>query len=383
MIINSLLDTDFYKITMGQLVFHDFPNVDVKYEFINRGNTEFPTGFAYELRHQIKFLSTLKLTEEEFNYIKRIPGIRPTYAEWLKNYQFNPDEVTIKKDGGKLFVSIKGPWYRTIFWEVPLMAIISELYYVMINQREPKPEYKNKVNNKSYKLEKDRCLWNDFGTRRRFSYKVQDFVVETMKQYLGFMGTSNVHFAMKYNKKPIGTSAHEMVMGLSAIYGVKNANNEWMKHWSNFYKGLYGIALTDTFTTDVFLRDFDGYYARFFDGVRHDSGNPVEWGYKILNHYGNIRINPEHKKLIFSDGLTDDKLIDLTRQFRNEIVVMGGIGTFLTNDVGYEPLNIVIKMTSCKYDCKYVDVVKLSDDEGKHTGNPEEIKRIKKELDIF
>lgn len=380
-ILQSFLDDDLYKFNMGQVVFHDFPQAVVTYEFINRGKTKFPPGFADLLRRQIQWMSTLELSYPESNFLRSIPGIRTTYVEWLKSYRFDPGEVTVQQDGDDLFIFVSGLWYRTIFWEVRLMALISELYFKMTGQLPDENTY-NRMVAKASNLSKHNCFWADFGTRRRFSRSIQASVVFYMRDVRGFIGTSNVYFALKYGTKPVGTSAHEMVMALSALYGAKMANRMWSKHWSDHFQGLNGIALPDTFTTEVFMRDWDSYYARLFDGVRQDSGHPDDWMDDMLVHYQQLGINSTSKKFVFSDGLNDEEFIRLTVKYRDVGTIIGGIGTFLTNDVGVKPLNIVIKMTTADFGDGPVDVVKLSDNAGKHTGKPEAIARVKAELGI-
>ncbi len=382
-ILTSMLDEDCYKLFMGQVVFHDFPEAIVTYEFINRGKTEFPPGFADELNWQLELMATLEMTDKESLFLKGIPGMRPTYVEWLRGYRFDPSEVVVQQDGGALSVFIKGPWYRTIFWEVRLMAIISELYFKMTGKEADKLTMDRMID-KAKQMSDAGCLWADFGTRRRFSFDNQDRLVFAHKRFKGFIGTSNVYLAMKHNVKPIGTSAHEMVMGLSAKYGVKMANKMWMVHWSNHYRGLNGIALTDTFTTDVFRRDWDSLYARLFDGVRQDSGDPEIWGEQMIAHYRYLGIDLKSKKFVFSDGLDPNTFIRLTNKFKEYVQVIGGIGTNLTNDCGpnVKPLNIVIKLASANFGQGSVEVVKLSDVPGKHTGCPEAIRKVKEELGI-
>jgi len=380
-IIKSILDNDDYKFKMGQVVFHDFPEAVVTYEFTNRGQTPFPEGFAGAVLWQIEMMSTLALTYEEYLYLQTIPGMRLSYIEWLMSYRFDPGEVVVQQEGNVLRVSIKGKWFRAIFWEVPLMAIISELFFKLTGKT-PSVDTNSRIIAKAKKLSEAGCLWADFGTRRRFDFKVQDAVCHLMKGTKGFLGTSNVYLAMKHGIKPIGTSAHEMVMGISAKYGETMANREWNRHWSNHYQGLNGIALTDTFTTDVFLRDWDSYYARLFDGVRQDSGDPSEWGRKMLDHYKKLGIDTHNKTFVFSDGLDPDTFIRLTRQFCLMVKVVGGIGTNLTNDCGHKALNMVIKLKTADFGQGPVEVVKLSDNTGKHAGNAEAIARIKSELRI-
>lgn len=395
-IIKSLLDCDWYKTTMGAVVLHNFPSAQVEYQFINRGKTPFPKGFDKELKHQIELLANLSLTKKEEAWMKTISYMRPTYVEWLLGYRMNPDDVQISQVGTDLRLSIRGPWYKTIFWEVKLMAIISELYFRLTNQEKDK-DWELRLRRKAFELSDNGCFWIDFGTRRRYSYEVQDAVVRIMKTYKGFLGTSNPHLAMKHGVVTHGTYAHESIMGMSALYGVRMANKMWMKHWSDYFGGSLGVALTDTFTTEKFLEDFSSYEARLFDGVRHDSGDPSLWAdRKILPHYRNMNIPTNNKRLVFSDNLMvahpgvekDEQgrynYVHLSLKYRNFAQPVGGIGTFLTNDVGsnVKPLNMVIKMTRANFGKGWVDVVKLSDSAGKHTGRPEAVELAQRELGL-
>ncbi len=389
-IIHSMLDDDLYKINMGSVVFHLFPRAVVTYEFFNRGKTPFPKGFANALQYQIEALAKVRLTSDEADWLSGIPYIRPTYVEWLAGYQMNPGEVDISQDfDGHLHIKIEGPWYRTIYWEVKLMAIISELYFRMTGQTMD-DDWAKRINVKSHKLEDSGCHWIDFGTRRRYSLEVQNEVVLEMKKRKGFLGTSNPYLAFKHGVTPQGTYAHECIMAMSALYGVRMADIMWRKHWSDHYEGNVGVALTDTFTTDVFLRNFGTYDARLFDGCRQDSGDPVEWGIKMLDHYKKLGIVPLNKRFVFSDNLNVDKAVALNCKFSHVAQPVFGIGTNFTNDVfsneqkerGFRPLNMVIKMTSADFGFGPVNVVKLSDDAGKYTGNADTIRRVKEELGI-
>jgi nicotinate phosphoribosyltransferase len=381
-ILTSMLDDDLYKINMGSVVFHLFPRAKVTYEFINRGKTRFPTGFAAELREQVIEMQTMQLTADEAAWLKNIPYMRPTYVEWLRGYQMNPAEVTISENDGELSIKIHGYWYRTIYWEVKLMAVISELYFKMTGQF-PDSDWDTRIERKGLNLRINHCHWIDFGTRRRFSFETQDAVVRHMKYMDGFLGTSNPYLAFKHNVTPHGTYAHESVMAMSALYGVRMANKMWMKHWSDHFEGNVGVALTDTFTTGKFLNDFGTYEARLFDGVRQDSHDPFAWGEGMIAHYRYLGIPTSNKRLVFSDNLNDAKYIALDKHFRQVAQPVGGIGTFFTNDVGVKPLNMVIKMTSADFGHGPVDVVKLSDEAGKHTGKPEAIAQAKRELNII
>ena len=380
-IITSILDNDLYTLTVGQLVFHDFPEAIVAFDFFNRGKTDFPVGFADALREQLVHLSKLRLTAEEQTWLHTIPFLRRTYIEWLSSYQLDPHEVTITQEGGILKIHISGYWYRTIFWEVCLMAVISELYFRLTGQTTDS-QWKTRIYEKASKLSQTGCHWIDFGTRRRFSLEVQDKLVEMMKDYKGFLGTSNMFLAMKYGIISHGTYSHQGPMGISALYGVRMANKMWMKHWSKHYEGNVGVALTDTFTTDAFLRDFGSYESRLFDGARQDSGDEYKWGNDMLAHYKKLGIASSNKRFVFSNALDTDKYIAIDRYFRQFAQPCGGIGTHFSNDVGCKPLNMVIKLVSADFGHGEISVVKLSDDLGKHTGNSEAIDLAKRELGI-
>ena len=381
-IIRSMLDDDTYKLNMASVVFHDFPNAVVTYKFILRSKVPFPDRFCIELRKQINMLCKLTMTDEEHDWMRKaIPYQRPTYVEWLRNYRMDGNEVEIRQNGGTLSIEITGYWFRTIFWEVKLMAIISELYFRMTGQM-PDDKWKTRIYEKSSKLSKSGSHWIDFGTRRRFSYEVQDKLVEMMRDYTGFLGTSNPHLAMKYGVIPSGTYAHECIMAMSVLYGPRMADRMWRKHWAAHFNGNVGVALTDTFTSAVFYRDFDTYDARLFDGVRVDSGDNYEQGIRAVDHYRKLGIQSSNKRLVFSNGLDTDSYIALDRHFRKFMQPCGGIGTHFTNDVGVVPLNMVIKLATADFGHGSIDVIKLSDDSGKHTGNADAVRRVKEELGI-
>ena len=377
-----MLDDDLYKFNMGSVVFHDFPNAVVTYKFILRSKVAFPDRFGIELRKQINMLCKLTMTDEEHDWMRKsIPYQRPTYIEWLRNYRMDGNEVEIRQTGGTLSIEICGYWFRTIFWEVKLMAIISELYFRMTGQL-PDDKWKTRIYEKSSRLSQTGCHWIDFGTRRRFSYEVQDKLVEMMRDYKGFLGTSNPHLAMKYGVIPSGTYAHECIMAMSVLYGPRMADRMWRKHWAAHFNGNVGVALTDTFTSAVFYRDFDTYDARLFDGVRVDSGDNHEEGSRAVNHYHKLGIGSINKRLVFSNGLDTDSYIALDMHFRKYMQPSGGIGTHFTNDVGVVPLNMVIKLATADFGHGSLGVVKLSDDPGKHTGQPEDVELVKRELGI-
>ncbi|MGC5745455.1 nicotinate phosphoribosyltransferase [Chryseobacterium sp. NFX27] len=385
--LNSILDNDFYKITMQNAVVKLFPSSIVKYEFINRGKHEFPEGFDIALKEAVNRMAELKLTKEEKKFMARTcPYIDLPYLDFLEGYHYDPSEVKIRQEGNELSVTVEGLWYRTILWEVPLLALISELHYEMNHmERDSNEIVMNRTLEKAASLARLGVNFAEFGTRRRHSYKVQNLVMEalTHSKESTFIGSSNVHFAMKYGVKPIGTHAHEWFMFHAAEYGFKMANELALEHWVDVYRGDLGVALSDTYTTNVFFQQFDKKFAKLFDGVRHDSGDPLEFADKTIAHYINNGINPLFKYIIFSDALNLEKVEEITNYCRGKIGVSFGIGTNLTNDVGLKPMNIVMKLIGVQAPNKeWIATVKLSDEHGKYTGDPKMIELAKEFLRI-
>lgn len=366
-IIKSILDNDCYKLTQQKAVIAYQQNVPVEYVFNNRRpEGRFTQEFLDCLEEEIEAMSRLALTKIEAKWLeKTVPFLGHQYTEYLRNYRYDPSEVNIGLKDGELKLKISGPWERTILWEVPLMALISELYFKHCDVDWLYDEEEQRTN----LLEKadilQNCKYADFATRRRRDYRTHDLVVGTLKHKKGFVGTSNVHLAHRYRVKPIGTMAHEFMMGISALEGLRFANRHAMKIWSKVFHGRLGVALTDTFGTDAFFRDFDDYLARLFDGVRHDSGDPFEFAEKTIHHYKSLGINPTTKTIVFSDGLNPDKAAEICATLQDRINVSFGIGTNLSNDyINSIALNMVIKM----WRCNGVPVVKLGDDIGKQIG---------------
>jgi nicotinate phosphoribosyltransferase len=383
----SILDNDFYKFTMQQAVFQLFPESCVRYQFINRGKHVYPEGFATVLKSAILEMSRLQLSDDEKAFlINTCPYLKRTYLDFLQGYRYDPSEITVEQKGGDLQVYIEGMWYRTILWEVPLMALICELYYKMTGEsRQTNEEVVQVVQDKMKKYSELGITIADFGSRRRYSYEVHQIVVHTSNVcgLPNFVGTSNVYLSYLNGTKPIGTHAHEWFMFHGAVFGYKSANISALQNWTTVYQGDLGIALTDTFTTDVFLRDFDKKYAKLFDGVRHDSGDPVVFAAKIINHYRDLGINPLTKTIIFSDGLNYEKVAKITAYCKNKIGFSFGVGTNLSNDVGVKPMNIVIKLTNVlQGNWGWIDAVKLSDVSMKHTGTLEAVDVVKRSLVI-
>lgn len=383
----SILDNDFYKFTMQHAVIRLFPYAKTRYQFINRGMHLYPENFGQKLKEVINSMADLRLSDDERDFLyKNCPYLSPTYLDFLKGYRYNPAEVKVVQKGNELSVSIEGYWYRTILWEVPIMSLICELFYVETNQQRESTEWIiQNVEAKATAYKKLGVNFAEFGTRRRHSHKVHEIVVKTLceKAPDNFMGTSNVHLAMKYKTKPIGTHAHEWFMFHGARYGYKMANSMGLEHWSEVYRGDLGIALTDTYTTEVFFEQFDKKFAKLFDGVRHDSGDPILFGERTIEHYNKLGINPLTKTIIFSDGLNYDKVEKIAHHFNGKIGISFGIGTDFTNDVGLKPMNIVLKMTEAlPHNGKWTGVVKLSDEPKKHTGLENDILLSKNLLQI-
>jgi len=386
MIIKYFTDNDLYKFTTMNAIIKLYPEAIVKYKFFDRNNTIFPKGFDKLLKEEINKMVNLQMTNEEENYIRKKCYYLPSpFIDFLKGYRYNPDEVTVKLENGKLNLEIEGYWYRTVLWEVPLLALISELYYIVTNQKPENIEEKTKY--KAEELKKLKAHFSDFGTRRRISFDTHKKVVEILKQYGEnyFNGTSNVYLAYLYNLTPIGTHPHEWFMYHGAHFGYRMANQKALDAWIDVYKGNLGIALTDTYTTKSFFDTFSTMHAKLFDGVRNDSGDPLKFIDDTIKYYISKNIDPKTKTIVFSDSLNLEKIKQIKQYINDKIKDAYGIGTYFTNDFGPKPLNIVIKMTAAKPDKSYpffFPTVKISDIKEKHTGSEEELLLCKKMLKI-
>lgn len=385
MIIKHFTDNDLYKFSVMLAIQKLYPRAYVQYEFINRGHTQFPDGFADRLKQEVEAMTSLKMTKAEKKYIaKRCYFFDPAFIDLLEGYQYNPEEVSISQEGGELQVTIEGYWYRTVLWEVPLMAIISELYFIMTGEKAQDVELKTK--DKAYGLVALEADYSDFGTRRRFSFDVHDQVVKTLKENSGsyFKGTSNVYLAMKHDTTPIGTMPHEWFMYHGALFGYRAANIKALEAWVDVFQGSLGITLTDTYTTDSFFKSFSLKQAKLFDGVRCDSGDVLDFTDKAISFYEENRIDPTSKTIVYSDSLNIDEVKRIKEYVANRVHDTYGIGTYFTNDVGVKSLNMVIKLSKIKPDLKseFLDTVKLSDVMGKNTGNEREIEICKLTLGI-
>lgn len=379
--IRSILDNDLYKLSMANAVLRKYPNIRVAYKFTNRKAKGNWTAAALKsLKAKIKAMAKLKLTGEERAYCElKMPWINRGFWDFLANYRFDPSEVNVYIDGNKnLQIEIRGLWCRTIFWEVPLLALICEVYYEKIDTNWSDEGQDELMVGKSERLKAAGVLWGDFGTRRRRNFEAQERVVRICKNDPNFTGTSNVYLAMKYDVKALGTMAHEWIMAHAALFSLRHANKFALEAWNDVYQGDLGTALPDTYGTDAFLRDFTGILARCFDSVRHDSGDPYAWAEKMMAHYTKIGIDWKTKPLGFTDGNTDESAI----QIKNWMAEKGGkcwfgIGTSMSNDFGPESpaLSIVIKLYEVEdASGTTIPVVKLSDTPEKASGNPDAVR---------
>ncbi len=369
MIIESLLDTDLYKFTMMQAVLHRFPAAEVEYGFRCRTRGATLQVSATDLRREIGALCRLKFREREIEYLRTLRFLKADFVDILKIFRLQEEYVQVTEDDGALQITIKGPWLHTILFEVPVLAIVSELHAAASgNDSETLQTGTERLENK---IRQVHALGNDtdfrfaeFGTRRRFSRAWQRNVIERLAAALpqSLAGTSNVLFAMELGLNPIGTMGHEFLQACQAL-GPRLVDSQRfaLESWAQEYRGDLGIVLTDVIGTDAFLRDFDRYFCKLFDGVRHDSGDPIHWGERIIDHYRQMRVDPSTKTLVFTDGLDMADAIDIHRHFHARVQTAFGIGTRLTNDLGLAPLDMIIKMTRCNGQA----VAKISDDPAK------------------
>ncbi|MDI3428576.1 nicotinate phosphoribosyltransferase [Enterobacter sp. V87_3] len=368
-VLHTLLDTDAYKLHMQQAVFHHYHDVQVAAEFRCRGD-DLLGIYADSIREQVDAMRHLALQDDEYHWLSGLPFFHADYLNWLREFRYNPDQVTVTNDNGKLDIRLEGPWREVIMWEVPLLAVISELAH---RYRSPDTGVEQAVASLEHKLvefshlteglDMSRFRLMDFGTRRRFSREVQQAIVERLKQEPWFVGTSNYDLARRLDLTPMGTQAHEWFQAHQQISpDLANSQRAALAAWLDEYPDQLGIALTDCITMDAFLRDFGPEFAQRYQGLRHDSGDPVEWGEKAIAHYQTLGIDPMSKVLVFSDNLDLAKAVDLYRHFSSRVNLSFGIGTRLTCDIPQvKPLNIVIKLV----ECNGKPVAKLSDSPGK------------------
>ena len=382
-IINSLLETDMYKFSMGQAIYHQFSDYKTTWSFKCRNKDVFFTpAMVGEIDRQVRMYCGLMFNEDELDYLNNIKWIKGSYVDFLRLWHPRYEDFTISADAEcGLKVETRGTWLNTSMYEIPLLAIVNEVYFRMSsNYKELMASFEERLDAKIQKLvtgEYNIGNFSEFGLRRRLSGEAQEMAVvkitDANKDYKEShcVGTSNVYLAKKYGLMPSGTMAHEWIMCVGQGNHKHNpAYSNWyaLDAWVKEYGVLNGIALTDTITTDCFLRDFKLTYATLFSGVRHDSGDPVEWGEKLLKHYEALGIDAKTKTLLFSDSLDFERASKLYGHFKGKAKVAFGIGTFISNDTFKAPLNIVMKTTACNG----MDVAKISDVAGKGMCNNEQ-----------
>ncbi|MCA1784565.1 MAG: nicotinate phosphoribosyltransferase, partial [Desulfobacteraceae bacterium] len=329
--IESILDNDLYKFTMQQAVLRRYPRAEAEYGFTDRGNTFFPPGMAGQLRSRIDAMAALALTPAQRDWLAQAcPYFETGYLEYLSGYRFDPAQVRLEQTGPSLSLTVKGPWHHTILWEVPLLALISEIYFAM--KARPvlsRVKIREKNRAKAEILARSGVNFVDFGTRRRFSYQNHEHLMADILSTAGhtLTGTSNVHMARKWGIPPIGTMAHEWIMFHAAPGGYEHANELALDAWKSVYPDVLGIALTDTYTTGKFLKIFNASRAAQWAGVRQDSGDPCGFVQKLVSHYRSLGIDPKTKTIVFSDGLTVDTAAAIHRACCNEVNDTYGIGT--------------------------------------------------------
>lgn len=390
-IIRSLLEQDFYKFSMGQAIYHQFSGYKTTWTFKCRNtDVRFTPEMVEEIKAQIKAYCELKFTEDELNYLRSITWLKEDYVDFLRLWhpRYEDFEITTNAECG-LSIETKGTWLNTSMYEIPVLAIVNEVYFRMAyDYFELLKSYEKKLREKVGWLTKGKYYianFSEFGLRRRLSAEAQELAVKTLSQARlcasNFVGTSNVYLAKKYDLKPVGTMAHEWIMCVGQGNHKHNpAYSNWyaLEAWVKEYGVLNGIALTDTITTDCFLKDFQLTYATLFNGVRHDSGDPFEFGDKMINHYESLGINPKTKTLLFSDSLDFKKADELFRYFNGRVNVAFGIGTYISNDTCVKPLNIVMKVTECNGS----PVAKISDTPGKGIcKSPEYVNYLQRTID--
>ena len=382
MIIQSILDTDLYKFTTSYAYMKMYPDAEGTFSFTDRDKTEYTEDFVKELKLALCEMSSLHLTEAEEQWAtNNIRFIPQCYWEWLRSFKYQPSRILVNLDKNKhLHIDVTDKLYKVTLYEVPILALVSQLRNKMLGNHVNMDEVIKRLKTKIELSNQEQLKFSEFGTRRRFNFAVQEKVIEYIVEHSMYCtGTSNVYLAMKYGMKPMGTHPHEWFMFHGAIFGYKQANYLSLEDWVNVYDGDLGIALSDTYTTDVFLKNFSRKHAKLFDGVRHDSGDPFLFTNKVIKRYKELGIDPTTKTIIFSNALTFPDYMEIKAFCDNRIRCSAGIGTNLTNDTGFKPSNIVMKLSKCRINANqpWYTCVKLSDDLGKHMGNNEEVNACK------
>lgn len=377
-IIRSLMDDDAYKIHMQQAIHHLYPDVEAEYEYRCRISEDL-RPYKERIIKELKAVGELSFTEAELRHLASKPFIRDSFIGFLRFFRMDPKQVKVTIERGELVIRARGPWVSVMRWEIFVLSIVSEIRNEALHSdvtfddiraqlASKVAHFKERAKNENIDLSGFKLA--DFGTRRRFSQGAHWEVVNYLRHELKdqFVGTSNYQIAMEMGLPAIGTQAHEWFQGHQALVRLKDSQKAALQSWSDFYRGHLGIALTDCISMDAFLNDFDLHFAKLFDGMRHDSGCPYQWGEKAIAHYEEMGIDPSTKTLVFSDGLTLDKALDIYKHFYGRINMAFGIGTSLTCDIpGVTALNQVMKLVELDGQ----PVAKLSDSPGKTMCNNE------------
>ena len=365
MIIDSLLDTDLYKFTMMQCVLHQFPAAQAEYKFKCRNPGTDLQAVIGPINEEIDHLCTLHFRKNELDYLHSLRFMKSDFIDFLELFHLKRSSIVVKKAEGSdtdIEIRIRGPWLHTIMFEIPVLAIVNECYYRKFYPNQDLAEGRRRLKAKIESIKDIQDIGiSEYGTRRRFSKAWQEEVIKTMQATMGkqFTGTSNVYYAMQLGLTPLGTMAHEYLQACQALGPrLRDSQKYAFEMWAKEYRGDLGIALSDVYGMKPFLLDFDMYFCKLFDGARHDSGDPFEWGEHLIEHYRKNRCDPKTKTLIFSDMLDFPKVISLYNAFHGRIRLGFGIGTNLVNDLGIPSLQNVIKLIRCNDQ----PVAKLSDD---------------------
>lgn len=387
MIITTLLDTDLYKFTTSYAYIKLFPYAIGTFSFKDRDNTVYNEAFLAAVKEEIVRLSEIALRQEELEYmVKNCRFLPQLYWEWLSSFRFDPEKIDVSLDSdGHLHIEITDYMYKATLYEVPILAIVSEIKNQFYGHKADLDLVIARLDEKIELSNEHKLAFSEFGTRRRFSFDVQNAVIGRLKEKAQYCtGTSNCYYAMKYRMKMMGTHPHEWFMFHGAQFGYKHANYLALENWVQVYDGDLGTALSDTYTFDAFLSNFSRKQAKLFDGVRCDSGNEFEFIDRLTARYREFGIDTTTKTIIFSNALDFQKAIAIQDYCKGKIRCAFGIGTNLTNDTGYTPMNIVMKLTQCKMNAnqQWRECVKLSDDIGKHIGSDKELNACLYELRI-
>lgn len=387
MIIQNILDTDLYKFTTSYAYIKLFPYAEGTFTFQDREQTVCSDEFLNCVRTEIHKLREVHLTSEEQDFMTRsCRFLPPVYWEWLASFRFDPEKIKVELDcKGHLHIEVTDYLYKATLYEVPLLAIVSEVKNRFDQKTVCADEVLQRLAPKISLSNAHALPFSEFGTRRRFSRAVHDLVVGELKKNARYCtGTSNCYLAMKYGMRPMGTHPHEWFMFHGAQFGYKHANYMALENWVQVYDGDLGTALSDTYTSEAFLTNLSRKQAKLFDGVRCDSGNEFQFTDRMIERYRELGIDPTTKTIIFSNALDFEKALEIHEYCRGRIRCSFGIGTNLTNDTGHTPLNIVMKLSRCRMtgNQEWRECVKLSDDYGKHLGSTREVEACCHELRI-